>query len=96
MSVAGRKATTVAKRTQQSLRGELLSRERAMNAEAEAVDSAEGNMGNAVMRGAAALPWSKTSSRTKGSHRNVGELAIDRMEFCHAARVGKALSRSRR
>jgi hypothetical protein len=66
-----------------------------MNAEAEAVDSAEGNMSSAVMRGAAALPWSKTSSRRKGSHRNVGELAIDRMDLRHAARVGKALSRSR-
>jgi hypothetical protein len=95
-SVAWRKATTVAKRTQQSLRGGLLSRERAVNAEAEAVDRAEGNISNAVMRGAATLPWSKTPSRMKGSHRNVGELAIDRMAFCHAARVGKAMSRSRR
>jgi hypothetical protein len=39
------------------------------------------------MRGAAALPWSETSSRTKGSHRNVGELAIDRMAFAIAARA---------
>jgi hypothetical protein len=73
-----------------------LSRERYNLAEAEAVDSAEGNMSGTVMQGVVTLPWSKTSSRTKGSHRNVGELAIDRMEFCHAARVGKALSRSRR
>ena len=29
----------------------------------------------AVMRGDDALPWSKTSSCTKGSHRNLGELA---------------------
>jgi hypothetical protein len=73
-SVAGRKVTTVAKRTQQSLRGGLLSRERPIIAEAEAVGSAEGNMSDAVMRGIAALPWSKTPSRTYGSHRNVGEL----------------------
>ena len=78
------------------VRGERLSRERYVVAEAEAVDSAEGNMGSTVMRGVAALPWSKTSSRTKGSHRNVGELAIDRMALCHAARVGKVRSRSRR
>jgi hypothetical protein len=77
------------------VQGELLSRESTVIAEAETVDSVEGNMSSAVMRGAATLPWSKTSSCTKGSHRNVGELAIDRMEFCHAARVGKALSRSR-
>jgi hypothetical protein len=39
--------------------GGLLSRESYETAEAEAVDSAEGNMSNAVMRGAAALPWSE-------------------------------------
>ena len=47
--------TTVAKRTQQSLRGELLSREGTMIAEAE--DIAEGNMSRAVKQGAAALPF---------------------------------------
>ena len=41
---------------------------------AEAVDTAEGNMSSTVMRGAAALPWSKTPSRTKGSRRNLGDL----------------------
>lgn len=96
VSVAGRKVTTVAKRTQQSLRGGLLSRERVTIAEAEAVDSAEGKMSSAVMRGAAALPWSKTPSRTKGSHRNVGEFAIGRTLFCRAVRAGKAMSHSRR
>src|SRR5215212_2529893 len=44
------------------------------NAGAEAVQSAEGNMSGAVMRGAAALPGSETSSRTKGSRRNLGDL----------------------
>jgi hypothetical protein len=48
-------------------------------AEAEAVISAEGNMCGAVMRGAVALPWSKTPSRTKGTRRNLGGLVSDRM-----------------
>ena len=87
-SVAGRKVTTVAKRTQQSLRGELLSRERTIIAEAEAVDIAEGNMSSAVMRGAVALPWSKTSSRTYGSPRNVGELVSGRQKFAGPRREG--------
>ena len=38
-------------------------------AEAESVDTAEGNMSNAAMRGVVALPWSETPSRTKGSRR---------------------------
>jgi hypothetical protein len=60
------------------VQGELLSRERYNLAEAEAVNRAEGNMCGAVMRGADALPWSKTSSHTKGLRRNLGELAFDR------------------
>ena len=63
------------------VRGELLSRERYVVAEAEAVDSAEGNMGSTVMRGVAALPWSKTSSRTKGTRRNLGDLVSGRAAF---------------
>jgi hypothetical protein len=51
-----------------------LSRERHNLAEAEAVDRAEGNMCGAVLRGADALPWSKTPSRTNGSRRNLGDL----------------------
>jgi hypothetical protein len=46
------------------VRSGLLSRERYDIAEAEAVDVAEGNMSIAVMRGAAALPWSKTPVET--------------------------------
>ena len=34
----------------------------------------EGNMSGPVMRGAVALPWSKTPSRTNGSRRNLGDL----------------------
>ena len=51
-----------------------MSRENYNVAEAEAVDRAEGNMCGAVLRGADALPWSKTPSRTKGSRRNLGDL----------------------
>ena len=60
------------------MQGELLSRERYKLAEAEAVNRAEGNMCGAVMRGADALPWSKTSSRMNGLRRNLGELASGR------------------
>ena len=58
--------------------GGILSRERKMIAEVEAVDVVEDNMSSAVMRGAVALPWSKTPSRTKGTGRNLGYLATDR------------------
>src|SRR3954470_13481451 len=44
------------------------------NAGAEAVQSAEGNRSGAVMRGTVALPGAETSSRTKGSRRNLGDL----------------------
>jgi len=47
-------------------------------AEAEAVISAEGNMCGTDTRGAVALPWSKTPSRTKGTRRNLGGLVSDR------------------
>ena len=60
------------------VRGGLLSRESIHIAEAEAVSSAEGNMCGAAMRGAVALPWSKTPSRTKGTRRNLGGLVSDR------------------
>jgi hypothetical protein len=42
-------------------------------AEAEAFSVAEGNMCGTDMRGADALPRSKTPSRTKGSRRNLGD-----------------------
>jgi len=58
--------------------GGLLSRVRHNLAEAEAVDTAEGNMCGAAMRGADALPWSKTPSRTKGMRRNLGGLTFGR------------------
>jgi hypothetical protein len=70
--------------------GELLSRERRIVAEAEVVGEAEGNMIGAAMRGADALPWSKTSSRSKGSRRNLGGLTSDRERVTAPARIGKA------
>ena len=63
---------------------------------AEAVGSAAGNMNGAVMQGAAALPWSKTPSRWKGSRRNLGGLASGRAIPIASVRGGKARSRSRR
>ena len=73
--------------------GELLSRERQKLAEAEAVSNVEGNMCGAAMRGADALPWSKTSSRRKGLRRNLGGPAFDQWQAL--ARIGKVRSRSR-
>ena len=58
--------------------GGLLSHEMQKIAEAETVSEVEGNMCGAVMRGADALPWSKTPSRTKGSRRNLGGLTSGR------------------
>jgi hypothetical protein len=73
------------------MQGELLSRERYKLAEAEAVNIAEGNMCGAVMQGADALPWSKTSSRMKGLRRNLGELAFDRGVYAGPRREGDKL-----
>jgi len=56
------------------MRSGTLSRERDNLAEAEAVDKVEGNMLRTVMRGATALPWSKTPLRMKGTRRNLGDL----------------------
>jgi hypothetical protein len=62
------------------------------DAEAEAVDIAEGNTDSAVMRGAVDPPWSKTSSRSKGSRRNLGDLGFGRAAAAAPVRVGKAMS----
>ncbi len=58
--------------------GGILSRESFKTTEAEAVPSVEGNMCGTAMRGADAPSWSKTPSRTKGTARNMGDLASDR------------------
>ena len=77
------------------LRGGLLSRERQKLAEAETVSNVEGNMCGTIKRGADALPWSKTPSRSKGSRRNLGGPAFDRWAHAPKVRIGKARSRSR-
>ena len=59
------------------------------NAGAEAVQSAEGNMSGAVLRGTAALPGSETSSRTKGSRRNLGDLPPPEVAAAASGRGGK-------
>ena len=75
--------------------GVLLSLENHDIAEAETVSNVEGNMCGPVMRGADALPWSKNTSRRKGTRRNLGGLATDRQAEILTARIGKAMSRSR-
>ena len=63
------------------VRGGLLSRETVNVTEAEAVHPAEGNMCGTAMRGADARSWSNIPSRTKGTRRNLGDLASDRAAF---------------
>jgi hypothetical protein len=75
--------------------GVLLSRESQTDAEAETVSNVEGNMCGPAMRGTDALPWSKTTSRTKGSRRNLGDLTPDHRPCAALVRIGKARSRSR-
>ena len=55
-----------------------MSHERSYVAGAEGFHSLEGNMCGTVMRGAVALPGSKSTSRAKGSHRNLGGLGSGR------------------
>ena len=71
-----------------------MSHEMSCNAGAEAVQSAEGNMSGAAMRGTAALPGSETSSRTKGSRRNLGDLLSPAAALAVPGRSGK-LSRAK-
>ena len=63
-------------------------------AEAETVAKVEGNMSGPAMRGAAALPRSRTPSHSKGLRWNLGGLTSDRGRATAAARVGKVKSRS--
>jgi hypothetical protein len=53
------------------------------------VDSAEGNMCGPARRGSIAQPWSKTSSRTKGTGRNLGDLAFGRACMLRAGPHGE-------
>jgi hypothetical protein len=54
----------------------------------------ERNMSKAVKRGFAALPGSKSTSRAKGSRRNLGGPAFGQSGIA-LVRIGKAKSRSR-
>ena len=56
-----------------------LSHERSYVAGAESFHSLEGNMCGTVMRGAVALPGSKSISRAKGSYQNLGGLVSGRL-----------------
>src|ERR1017187_3391456 len=64
------------------VQGGRLNRESSNIAEAEAFSVAEGNMCGTVMRGAYALPRSKTPSRTKGSRRNLGDPTFGQRRQC--------------
>ena len=75
--------------------GGLLSREMQNIAEAETLSDVEGNMCGAAMRGADALPRSKTPSRANRTRRNLGDLMSGRAAQAAPVRVGKARSRSR-
>ena len=75
--------------------GVLLSHEIHNFAEAETVSNVEGNMCGTAMRGADALPRSKTPSRTKGSRRNLGDPTFGQRRQTALVRIGKARSRSR-
>jgi hypothetical protein len=72
-----------------------LSHESDNDAGAETVARVEGHMCGTVMRGAVALPGSKATSRTKGSHRNLGDPALDRWHYAPKVRIGKVRNRSR-
>ena len=71
-----------------------MSHEMSFNAGAEAFQTVEGNMSGAAMRGAVALPGSETSSRTKGSRRNLGDLLLPAAALADPGRGGK-LSRAK-
>jgi hypothetical protein len=75
--------------------GVQFSRETYIFAEAEIVTKVEGNMNGPDTQGAAALPWSESTSRMEGTRRNLGGLVFDRKALRYPARVGEARNRSR-
>jgi hypothetical protein len=72
----------------------LLSRERYYAAEAKAVDIAEGNMCGSATREVCRSAVVEDPSRTKGTGRNLGELAFGRAARIAPIRMGKVMSRS--
>ena len=74
----------------------ILSREKFNLAEAEAVESVEGNMLCTVMQGVTALPRSETPLRMKGRRRNLGDLTSPVPASAVQGHDGKSRRRSRR
>jgi hypothetical protein len=74
----------------------ILSREKFNLAEAEAVESVEGNMLCTAMQGVTALPWSETPLRMKGRCRNLGDLTSPIPALAVLGHDGKSIRRSRR
>ena len=72
--------------------GGLLSRVSSNIVEAETFTVVEGDMCGAVMRGAVALPRSKTPPRTKGSRRNLGDPTPDQRRRTALVRIGNEAS----
>src|SRR5690349_3048551 len=66
-----------------------------LTVEAEALQTAAGNMCGTVMRGTAAPPESETSSSRHGSCRNLGDLRPPAAATAVPGRFGKARSQSR-
>src|SRR3981189_2927903 len=81
-SVAWSPATAGGERTQRLWGVWAWSTKNNKTAEAEPVSNVEGNMCGPAMRGTDALPWSKNTSRTKGTRRNLGGLTFDRWARC--------------
>ena len=71
-----------------------LSHEMLNVAGAETVVTVEGNMCGAAMQGTVALPGSEATSRTKGSRRNLGDLASPAAAVVAAGRSWKPRRRS--
>jgi hypothetical protein len=69
--------------------GCVLSFESHKFAEAETVISVEGNMCDAVMRGVDAPPESETTSRQKGTRRNLGGLMAGRSSLLFRTASGR-------
>jgi len=58
------------------------------------VEIVERNMSNAVMRGIAILPGSKSTSRAEGMHRKLGDPASGQRQCSALVRIGKVRSHS--
>jgi len=91
-SVAGSSATMVAKRTQRDDE-DCIELRKTLTVEAEALQTAAGNMGGTVMRGTVAPP--ESSSSRHGSCRNLGDLRPPATALAVPGRFGKARSQSR-